>query len=99
MAVTSADVGDEEEARRGDPVDALSDLSDDFGAHRGPTRWPDGEVEHTRDAGFRAPVETVVVADGPPWLNETAATVLAVIVRGWVETVRDRGGHEQDSAA
>jgi hypothetical protein len=62
-------------------------------------RRPDGEVEPTADSGPLAPVETVVVTDGPPSLNVTAATVLAVIVRGWLETVRNAGAGEQDSAA
>jgi hypothetical protein len=97
--VTCADRSNEENIRRGDPGEVRGDIRGEVGAHADPVRSSDTDVEHASGSGSPALVEIVVVAEGPPSLNETAALVLAAIVRDWLETARTTGGGEQDSAA
>ena len=56
----------------------------------------DSDVEHESETP--GPVEMVVAADTELSLNETAAGVLAVIVRGWLDTAGKCHTGEQDSA-
>jgi len=60
-------------------------------------RTVDLDVDHP--PGTPAAVEMVVAADTELSLNETAAGVLAVIVRDWLDTAGKCHTGEQDSAA
>jgi hypothetical protein len=97
--VTSTDRSRKENIRRGDHGEVRGDIRGEIGAHGDLVRSSHTDVEHASGSRSAASTETVVVADGPPSLNETAALVLAVIVRDWIETAGKAGGGEQDSAA
>jgi len=75
------------------------DIGGDIGPHVDGVPRGDVEVEHAPGTGSPAAVAMIVVADTSPSLKETAAAVLAVIVRGWLESADKAGGGEQDSAA
>lgn len=60
-------------------------------------RSVDPHVEHS--SGTAAPLEMVLMAGTELCLSETAAGVLAVIVRAWLDPASKCHPGEQDSAA